>query len=451
MKRTTTLIMAAVIAVGTGVARAEPNAEEIKQLGTTLTPWGAEKAGNKDGTIPAYAGGLTKPPANYNKSNPGWRPDPFPEDKPLFSIDAKNMDKYGDKLSEGVKAMMRKYPTFRIDVYPTRRSAAYPQHVLDNTLKNATRCKLEADGLGINHDCQGGFPFPIPKNGYEVMWNKIAQYRGPAQLNEEWPTYVKPDGEVVNTAKNNHYIEWSLYNERNPGWSYATRTEYWAPARLNGMNSLYYDLKENSERRSWTYVPAARRVRLAPDTAADTPIAPIGGAAVYDDANMFSGKMDRFDFKLVGKKEMYIPYNSYKLHYPEKGSACDGNSKFLAGHVKPECVRFELHRVWHVHATLKPGKRHIYEKRDFFIDEDAWYGGIAESYDHAGKIYRVLFHGIAPQYDILAPVSEQGLIHDLSSGVYTYIQMGPHGSVPIKPLSPENMSPESLTKSILKY
>ena len=451
MKCSKTLVMAAMVAAYAGIAQAAPTAEEMKQLGTTLTPWGAEKAGNKDGSIPAYTGGLTTPPASYNKSNPGWRPDPFPEDKPLFSIDAKNMDKYGDKLSDGIKAMMRKYPTFRADVYQTRRSAAYPQHVLDNTLKNATRCKLEAEGLGINKECHGGFPFPIPKSGMEVMWNKVAQYRGAASVNEEWPTYVKPDGEIVTTAKNNHYIEWSLYNDRNPGWTYATRVEYTSPARLNGMVSMYYDLQENSERRSWAYVPAARRVRLSPDTAADTPIAPIGGAAVYDDANMFSGKMDRFDFKLIGKKELYIPYNAYKLHYPDKGSACDGNSKFIPNHIKPECVRFELHRVWHVQATLKPGKRHIYQKRDFFIDEDAWYGGLQETYDHSGKNYRVTFHPLAPSYEVPAPVGEQGLIHDLSSGVYTYILLGPRGSVIKKPLPADDLSPDSMNKQILKY
>lgn len=451
MKSTTTLVITTLVAAYAGMAQAAPTPEEVKQLGTTLTPWGAEKAGNKDGAIPAYTGGLTKVPVNYSKSNPGWRPDPFPEDKPLFSIDAKNMDKYGDKLSAGVKAMMSKYPTFRIDVYPTRRSAAYPQQVLDNTLKNTTRCNLVNEGLGINKECFGGFPFPIPKNGYEVMWNKNAQYRGAASLNEEWPTYVKPDGEVVTTAKNNHYIEWSLYNERNPGWSYATRIEYTSPARLNGMVSMYYDDKEDTDRHSWSYVPASRRVRMAPDTAADTPIAPIGGAAVYDDANMFSGKMDRFDFKLIGKKELFIPYNAYKLHYPDKGSACDGDAKYLPYHVKPECVRFELHRVWHVQATLKPGKRHIYQKRDFFIDEDAWFGGLQETYDHSGKNYRVLFHGIAPSYEIPAPVGEQGLIHDLSSGVYTYIRLGPRGSVNVEPLPSEALSSESLNKQILKY
>ena len=166
---------------------------------------------------------------------------------------------------------------------------------------------------------------------------------------------------------------------------------------------------------------------------------------------MFSGKMNRFDFKLIGKKEMFIPYNAYRLHYPEKGSGCEGGEKFMPYHVKPECVRFELHRVWHVQATLKSGMRHVYQKRDFFIDEDAWYGGVTESYDQGGNIYRVGFFGIAPAYDIPAPANEQALMHDLSSGVYTYLMLGPKGSVPVPPLDPAALTSESTSKQILKY
>src|SRR5437016_1340874 len=168
----TKLFVAAVTACTVACAafsHAAVSAEEAKQLGTTLTPFGAEKAGNKEGTIPEYTGGLTTPPPGFVKG-PGakTRPDPFPEDKPLFSIDAKNMDKYADKLTEGAKAMMKKYPNFRIDVYPSRRTVAYPQSVLDNTLKNATRCKTVEDGLAITPECAGGIAFPIPKTGYEA-------------------------------------------------------------------------------------------------------------------------------------------------------------------------------------------------------------------------------------------------------------------------------------------
>jgi hypothetical protein len=143
---------------------------EAKQLGKNLTAVGAEMAGNKDGSIPAYTGGLTTPPANYQKGS-GIRPDPFAGEKPLFSIDAQNMDKYADKLTEGVKGMMKKYPSYRIDVYPTHRTQAFPQKVLDNTVKNASRCKTTLGGLALSAECRGGLPFPIAKTGYEAMWS----------------------------------------------------------------------------------------------------------------------------------------------------------------------------------------------------------------------------------------------------------------------------------------
>mgnify|MGYP000908958050 FL=1 len=93
-----TLAMMALGASGAALAVATP--EEIKQLGTTLTPWGAIKAGNADGSIPAYTGGI-EPPASYDAKKPQFRPDPFAAEKPLFSITAANMAKYEDKLSAG--------------------------------------------------------------------------------------------------------------------------------------------------------------------------------------------------------------------------------------------------------------------------------------------------------------------------------------------------------------
>ncbi len=148
-------------------ALAAVSADEAAQLKTTLTPLGAERAGNKDGTIPAWDGGLKALPG-YRNGDP--RPDPYPADKPRLQINAKNMDQHADKLSDGVKALMKKYPDFRIEVYPTRRSAAAPQYVYDNTFKNASRAKLTDSGQGVE-GALGGVPFPIPKDGYEAIWN----------------------------------------------------------------------------------------------------------------------------------------------------------------------------------------------------------------------------------------------------------------------------------------
>jgi hypothetical protein len=121
MKSQLKLLAAALALAFAASAQAAVTAEEAKALGTTLTPIGAEKGANKDGTIPAYTGGLTTPPAGF-KSGDGIRPNPFANEKPRLQIDAKNMAQHADKLTEGTKAMLQKYPTFRVDVYPTHRT-----------------------------------------------------------------------------------------------------------------------------------------------------------------------------------------------------------------------------------------------------------------------------------------------------------------------------------------
>ena len=81
---------------------------------------------------------------------------------------------------------------------------------------------------------------------------------------------------------------------------------------------------------------------------------------------MFNGAPDRYDWKLIGKKELYIPYNAYRLDSPQ----LKYSDIIKPGHINRDLTRYELHRVWEVEATLKTGERHIYAKRHFFIDED---------------------------------------------------------------------------------
>lgn len=450
-----TIVAAALTVAGPLAALAAPTADEIKQLGTSLTPWGAEKAGNKESTIPEYTGGLTHPPANFDKQRQGWRPDPFPNDKPLHRIDAKNMGQYADKLSPGTKELMKKYPTFYIDVYPTRRTVTYPQQVIDNTLKNASRCAIINNGLGIDvsKGCRGGIPFPIPKSGMEVVWNHHLRYAGLGSLSKQTSHYVKPNGDDVISGVQYQYNEYGFYDNRKkvPDQFALLRAEYIAPTRIAGQTSFLFDSIVNSERRSWSYQPATRRTRLAPDLAADTPIASTGGAKLYDEGYQFTGKIDLWDWKLVGKEELLIPYNIYKLEYPEKGGGCTKEEGLLtAFHVKPSCVRWELHRVWHVTATLKPGKRHVYSKRDFFFDEDAWHGGLQENYDQAGKLYRVHLHGLTPAYERAEPGLAGEISMDLITGIYQ-IWTADAWYVTWGPLTPEQATPESTSAQILKY
>lgn len=423
MKLINKLLPVALAVAGMGAAYAAVSADEAKQLGASLTPWGAEAGANKDGTIPAYTGGLTKPPASYDPKKPGIRPDPFAGEKPLMRIDAKNADQYKDRLTPGTLAMIKKYPnTFFLDVHKTYRTAAYPKEWLDNSVKNATRCNLIADGDGVDtsNGCGGGAMFPIPKTGLEVLWNKQSSYRSTGIMKKDTVIkYVKPSGEVVETA---HAVTAFMYPMGDPSYKgelqFAQRTEYKGPARLTGTTSLFFDKASNSERTAYSYSPASRRVRLAPDFAADTPISAMGGAATYDDDSLFQGKRDRYNWKLVGKKEVYLPYNNYRMSYPDPKGNCKQEDYLTANHPKADCFRWELHRVWHVQATLKDGKRHIYTKRDLFIDEDTLTAGLAENYDQSGQLYRWQTNAAIPMYDVSVPGFAEQVIVDLVSGIY---------------------------------
>jgi len=449
-------LMASMLALYGAANAAHAQQGDVKQLGVTLTPSGAEVAGNADGTIPAYTGGLTTPPANYNKANPGWRPDPFPNDKPLFKIDASNMEKYKDKLSAGTMEMMKKYPTFNLEVFQTRRTTAHPKHVLDNTIKNATRCKIINDGLGLDTStgCGHGYAFPIPKNGLEAMWTHHTRYQHPAQIYvNATGLYVKPSGEVVRTYQGMGYRGWDFHDpqQSKPDRFYTIRYEYKAPTRMANTIAQQYDEVVNSEKTAHTYSPATRRVRLSPDNSADTPVAAMGGAMVYDEDQLFAGKLDRYDWKLMGKKEMYIPYNNYRIQYPDpKDADCSGDKRFTPYHLNTKCVRWELHRVWHVRATLKDGKRHIYKTRDMYFDEDGWSDGLADNFDQNGSLYKVNQMIGSPLYDVAAPSVVNNLIIDMVAGTYGYSGMLDGAILPIDPWPRVRFSPDTVSIPLIK-
>ncbi len=448
MKVFKSLILAGLLLAYAGTALGAVSAEEAKKLGTTLTPVGAEMAGNADGTIPPYTGGLTTPPATY-KEGSNLRPDPFASEKPLFSIDAGNMEKYAGRLTEVTKALMEKYPsTYRIDVYPTHRTAAFPQYILDDTARNAVTAETADGGLSLKN-ALGGYPFPIPKDGYEVMWNHLTRYDG-----EAWEGVLISYNVDANGRKTLAVDAWELneypYNfKKNPSDYYIrVKIRFLRPERRAGEITMAIDPIDmvNKGRRAWQYLPGQRRVKMAPEIAFDTPNPSTSGATTYDDSFCFCGSMERYDWKLIGKKEMYVPYNLYKLTY---GSTSDEICK-TRGHMNPDVVRWELHRVWVVEANLKPSMRHIYSKRVFYVDEDTWSVLFADQYDLRGQIYRGMFSLITQSYDANTPWSTAQVGHDLIAGTYTSgTTFGDgHGYLKyVKPTPDREWNPEALAGS----
>jgi len=438
-------IATALTVVFAGPASAALSADEVKALGTTYTPWGAEKAGNKEGTIPAYTGPVAAP-ANYDAKNPGYRPDPFAAEKPLFSIDAKNMDKYAGKLSEGIKAVMKKYPGYRIDVYPSHRTANYPKWYLDNTMKNATGgCKTANDGLQIT-GCFGGLPFPFPKTGSEAMWNRQLKFDASAAMSANMTgTVVDSQGNRTVTGIGTMWFQYDIFDPArttpigDQEIFTRLRIDYNEPARKAGEKLIVHDSIDNMNvgRRAWSYLPGMRRVKLAPDIAYDTPSPTGGGAGTVDEAAVFYGSLDRYDFKLVGKKELFIPYNTYKVRDAKQCPSSVAMS--TKNHLNPDCVRWELHRVWEVKATLKPGKRHVYPTRTIYWDEDLPGVGISDNYDSSGQIFRVTHSLPIAFYETPGHSTDEWVTMDLATGNYArqedVTDKGGWIPIPFKPAS----------------
>lgn len=415
-------LLAAALLSALGSAHAELPAADVAKLGQTLTPLGAEMAGNAAGTIPAWTGGLTQVPAGFKPG--GHYPDPYPDDKPLFTITAANVDQYQDRLSVGQVALLKKYPSYKLIVYPTRRSAAFPKGHYDETREAAAKAKLAPGGNGVMN-VSGGIPFPIPKDGQEAIWNHLIRYRGDTYSTTWVQAAVLRNGDYT-PARITFEYDFSYGNlskpvaAREPNKIMNFLQMFTAPPRLAGTVLLVHESVDQVKepRTAWSYGTGQRRVRLAPDIAYDNPASSGDGLRTNDDFYMYNGAIDRYDWKLVGKKEMLIPYNSYKL----SGNTIKYADLIRPGHLNPDYSRYELHRVWVVEATLKPGFSHIYAKRVFYLDEDSWAATVIDKYDARGQLWRVSeAHSInfadVPMYYQTVEVQ-----HDLQSG--RYIAMG---------------------------
>lgn len=398
---------------------------ELASLGKARTPIGAEVTKNADGSIPAWNGGMTQVPA-------GWKPgrvDPFKDDKPQYSVDASNVDKYADKLSAGQVALIKTYPGYRMDIYPSRRSCPVPDTVAQQTRKNGSAAKLGADGWQLEQVLGGGIPFPFPKSGAEAMWNYKLRYTGSgrrAQIsallpdkdggyseNKQWAYELYPfnDAAVTGPADVGGVESMLLY-------------EVLSPASRAGEGYLIHAYLDKPQD-AWIYFPGQRRVRRSPTFAYDNPIAGFDNLYFVDQINVFTGALDRYDYKLVGKKEMFVPYNNYKL--------IDKNNKFkdMLGpdYVNRDVMRYEPHRVWVVEATVKADKRHSFAKRVFHFDEDSWALLQVDMYDAKGNLWRVQEGSLWAAPDVGACITYETQMYDLVARRYVVDNWTAEGEV----------------------
>jgi hypothetical protein len=414
------LSLCAVLGAAVLPAAAKISEAEAERLGgPELTPVGAERAGNADGTIPAWDGGITELPDGYT---PGDRlVDPYPDDEPLFTITAANVDEYADKLSPGQVAMFKRYPdTFRMRIFPTRRSARLPDSEYPLVKESAINTELAEGGNGLLN-FKYSTPFPIPGSGVDVIWNHIARYRNESGLQRRYTQIpVQANGNFAPVL----FEDESIPASRMPGNEYPNRLFVFlqrvlAPARLEGDVLLVHENIDQVKepRKAWVYNAGQRRVRLAPNIAYDGPGTASDGLRTADDLDMFNGSPDRYNWELVGKREMYIPYNSYDLRR--------GDLKYddivKAGHMNPDYLRYELHRVWVVDSRLKEDARHIYARRTFYVDEDSWQISLIDHYDGRGELWKMKEGHFIMHYQVAVPWLAAESLHDLVSGRYVVI------------------------------
>ncbi|MBZ2192978.1 DUF1329 domain-containing protein [Pseudoalteromonas arctica] len=423
IKKPTLIATAFCSLFASSAALAKLNADEVAQLGQNLTPMGAEKAANADGSIPAWNNGITTAPAGYE---PGMHHlDPYTTDKVLFTIDKSNIEKYKANLSPGQIALFEAYPdTFKMPVYETRRSASYPQFVYDATKNFAPTAELVEGGNGIKNTAIG-IPFPIPKTGLEAIWNHLLRYRG--------QSIERFGGQAAPTASGSYnyvgFDEQLLVKYSDPSATPAElqdsnilfkfKQSVTEPARLAGTALLVHETMDQilTPRQAWTYNSGQRRVRRAPNVAYDAPGTAADSLRTTDDFDMFNGSPNRYNWTLKGKQELYIPYNSYKLH----SDKLEYDDILMPGHINPEHTRYEKHRVWVVEASLKDDTRHIYKKRVFYIDEDSWQVQVTDIYDNRDQLYRVAMAYGLNYYEVPTQWSTLEVYHDLNSRRYLAI------------------------------
>ena len=409
LHRTAAALLAALL--GMAAAHAAVTPEEAAKLKTELTPFGAEKAGNKDGSIPAWTGGYSTPIPGDKPG--GRRGDPFKDDKPLYSVTAKNVDQHAGKLSDGVKALLKKYPdSFRLDVYPTRRTAVAPQWVYDNTAKNALRAKLDGHKLV---GAYGGIPFPMPKSGLEAIWNHKLSWRGSAWEADFNQYQITANGQVVLTTDGRirqrmpyYFDDGSVDSFEGVHWE-VNLLNVGPPIRAGEMIVGRQHVDEEKSQ-SYVYLTGQRRVRKLPNACCDTPTPATAGLMSFDELSVFSGRTDRFDWKLVGKRELLVPYNQNRFLQARDAEIIKGQ------HLNPDHVRWELHRVWVVEASLAAGQRHQAPKSIYYLDEDTWLAVLGDRWDANGQLWKTLwvFNYVMP--DFPGTVQQTFGFYDLLSG-----------------------------------
>lgn len=418
---TLTALMWGAVAVGV-------TPQEADRLGKDLTLVGAEKAGSADGVIPAYQASETAVPTGWEwgkTRSEYWK---YKDEKPLFTIDASNVDKYAEHLTDAQITALKTVQGYKMDVYPTHRDCAITPAHAERTKANALEAKIGPDGWSLEHALTAGVPFPLPKTGVEVMYNHRMRLQELGDIYNDGTSVISPRRGTDEFT----YYQWFLYiyfppmrpelktvestSPRNGGVEFYTYYNYSKPPALAGQGFVATNYM-NLEPESYYYFPGQRRVRRLPAYVFDTPLIGFENQYLVDEQLGLWSTLDRFEYKLVGKKELYLSYNSF--HYYDYKSSLQ--VMFGKTYPNPEYRRYELHRVWAIDARIKSGYRHLAPHRMYYVDEDSWISSEQTDYDKDGKVWKLVETYPIPAWEIggtcvIAPT----LMWDLQNGRYVF-------------------------------
>lgn len=409
------------VAASAAMFSVQAESSESALLGSKLTPLGGEVAANSSGDIPAWtAPGPQGAGWNYGQVRGDyWK---FKGDKPLYSIDSNNLAQYASKLAPGQLELFKKIPGYRMDVYQTRRTCGAPDFVAENTKQNVGFAKLDAAGVALEEAHVPGIPFPVPKTGAEVMWNMKMRYRG---VGLEIPRTISG----ISPRKGGEWLRQSTDTLFFTPWGRKGSALFSSVGHLE--NATYFNFQEppalagqaavqtavaGEQATTFYYFPGQRRVRRMPSYSYDAPQIGLDNQYTVDEANVFFGAMDRFDWKLVGKQELLVPYNAFGAYNTAAKVETFANNDSIA----PQSRRYELHRVWVVEANVRQGMRHQAPKRLFYIDEDSWNALLAVDYDKQGQIWKVREGFSVPVYETGACDVEAQVQYNLIDGRFLF-------------------------------
>ncbi len=416
MKRTTFLVSAlAISAIATSALAKVPEAQ-VNRLGQDLTPMGSEKAG--EGDIPAWTGGLQTVPSNVSYQPGDKLANPFASDPIKYTVTAQNMGQYEALLTPGYKAMLQTYPSYKMNVYETRRTCAFPDRYYEATKRNAQVGELVGGGSGVS-EAIFGTPFPIANNALEMIWNHTLRYRAFKVVRQFAAAPVTRGGDyTLQIVQDEAIFPWSdpsaqrAEDLNNISIYYIANTI--APARAAGNVILVYEAlnAQIQPRQAWQYSPGTRRVRRAPNIAYDNPGTNSDGLSTSDAFDGYNGAPDRYDWTVLGKNVRLVSANAYE------GESTPYRDYLQPAHINQDKVRYEARRVWEFEAKLRPNTRHVYARRVYHNEEDAWQISSAELYDGRGQLWRMQELHQIQRYNVPLCGSAGEIVYDLQAGRY---------------------------------